>query len=125
MRRIALLVVISFAFFMASEAKAQTLTVTGTCPGVMNFDVTGAQPFSRLAFIYSLNTGSWTIPSPLPCAGLTTGLSAPVSLGAWVLADFAGNANVNAFIPPAWCGTRFIQVVDTLSCTTTSVFPVP
>jgi len=125
MRRIAILVVLSLALFATSEVKAQTLAVTGPCPGVMTFDVTGASPFARIAFIYSLNTGSWTVPSGFPCTGLVTGLAWPVGFGGWTEADVFGNASVNAFIPSGWCGTRYVQAVDALACTTTNVILIP
>jgi hypothetical protein len=55
------------------------------------------------------------------CAGTTTGLGTPITLGGWATANGAGNASVNANIPPAWCNNRYLQVVDTTSCTTTNV----
>lgn len=124
MQRLAVIVFVAFAMFMASETRAQTLTQSGPCPGFKTFEVTGAVPFSRLAYIYSLSTGSWTIPPPYPCAGLPTLLGPPVFLGAWVEADATGFGTITVWLPAGWCGTRFVQVVDTLGCTTTNMIVV-
>lgn len=124
MNRQNLLVVVIGAlalFLSAGHAKGQLLTQSGPCPGVMTFEVTGALPFSRLAFIHSANTGGWVIPPGLPCAGTATGLSAPVVLAGYVEADAAGEGSATAFIGGGVCGTRYLQVIDTLACTGTNV----
>ncbi len=125
MQRFAVLVVLVIASSLASEVKAQSLTISGPCPGVMTFEVSGAAPEARLAFIYSNFVGSWTIPPGFPCAGLVTGLGTPIGFGGWVEADAAGDATVNASIPGGWCGSKNIQVVDALACTTTPVVVIP
>lgn len=103
------------------QANAQVLTSSGPCPGVKTFNVTGGAPLTRFAFIHAANTGSWTIPGGLICFGTTLGLAAPVTLAGFVPANVSGNASVNMTIPPAVCGNRFLQVVDTLTCTTSNV----
>lgn len=107
--------------FSTSQATAQTLTATGPCPGVMTFSVTGGAPFTRFAFIHSASTGSWVVPGGMICAGTATGLSSPVSLAGYVSADGSGNATVSNFIPAFICGNRYLQVVDTITCTTSNV----
>ncbi len=125
MKRLIVLVVLVCASFVASDAKAQSLTITGPCPGIMTFEVNGAAPFARIAYIYSTSTGSWAVPPGFPCAGLITGLGAPVNLGAFAEADAAGDVAVSATIPPGFCGTRFVQALDLLVCSSSPVVLIP
>lgn len=124
LHRLAIAVVAAFGLFIASESQGQTLTQSGPCPGFKTFTVTGAVPLSRLAFLYSTNTGSWVIPPGFPCGGTVTLLGPPVNFGGWVTANGAGVGTVTVWLPAGWCGTRYIQVVDTLSCTTTNMILV-
>ncbi|MBL1216717.1 MAG: hypothetical protein D8M59_04400 [Planctomycetes bacterium] len=121
MQRFAIIALVLSAFvFTARPAQAQVLTKSGTCPGIMNFQVTGAAPFSRLAFIHSANTGSWVIPGGIICGTMSTGLAWPVTFGGWVNANGSGSASVNVNVASASCG-RFLQVIDTITCTPTNV----
>ncbi len=122
---VTLMVVVLSLGFGVERARAQSLTISGPCPGVMTFDVTGGLPFTRFGFIHSASTGSWVIPPLQPCAGTTTGLGAPVVLAAVLPADGSGNLTVSAFVPSGFCGARYVQVVDTLSCTMTAVTLIP
>jgi hypothetical protein len=85
MRRFAVIAFVCVTFFIGANAPAQWLTSSGTCTGPMTFTVFTASgyPGVRVAFIYSTNTGSWTLPIGMACDGVTTGLAAPVNLGAW------------------------------------------
>ncbi|MBL1216718.1 MAG: hypothetical protein D8M59_04405 [Planctomycetes bacterium] len=122
MQRFAVIALVLSAFvFTARTSQAQILTQSGPCPGIMTFEVTGALPEARLAFIHSPAIGSWVIPPGMACTGLATGLAWPVVLGAWVEADATGYASVNASIPPAACSNRYLQVIDALGCTGSNV----
>lgn len=113
---------ISIALMAAGpSAQAQVLSSSGVCPGVMNFQVTGATPNGSVAFVHSASTGTWTIPFGVVCWGTTTGLSAPVVLAGVVPTNTAGNTSVNAAVPAAFCGSRFLQAIDLTNCNTTNV----
>ncbi len=118
-----LVVVVCTLMFTSADASAQTLTKSGTCPGLMTFQVTGAQPFARLAYIHAANTGSWAIPGGVICGTTVTGLAAPVVLAGWATADAAGNKTITTNIPPFPCN-RYLQVVDTTVCTLTNVVQI-
>ncbi len=108
-------------FGVGGQAKGQTLTSSGPCPGLKTFNVTGGAAFTRFAFIHAANTGSWMVPPGLICFGTVTGLASPVTLAGYVPANGLGNASVSMTIPGGVCGNRFLQVVDTLTCTTSNV----
>lgn len=118
---LAVVVVVLTLGFGLGEAKGQTLSQAGPCPGSKTFTVSGGAPFTRFAFIHSANTGSWTIPGGLVCFGTTTGLAAPVTLAGYVPANAIGTASVTTFIPGGVCNNRYLQVVDTMTCTTSNV----
>lgn len=122
---VALVVMLFTLGFGARQAEAQSLTISGPCPGVMTFEVTGGTPFTRFAFLHSANTGSWVIPSLQPCAGTVTGLAATVVLGGVTEGDASGEATVTAFVPGGYCGARYVQVLDALSCTLTPATLIP
>ncbi|MCC6907009.1 MAG: hypothetical protein IT430_03625 [Phycisphaerales bacterium] len=120
-RQMLLAVVVVGLLAVAGQASGQVLSQSGPCPGTKTFSVTGGAPFTRFAFIHAANTGSWTIPGGLVCFGTTTGLAAPVTLAGYVAANGSGNAAVTQFIPAPVCGNRYLQVVDTMTCTVSNV----
>lgn len=113
--------VVALLSLMAGRANGQVLSQSGPCPGTKTFTVMGGAAFTRFAFIHSANTGSWTIPGGVICFGTTTGLAAPVTLAGFVPANAGGMATVSMAIPAPVCGNRFLQVVDTMTCTTSNV----
>jgi len=106
---------------LAVEFEVFNLTITGSCPGPMAFDVTGATPNGDVAFVYALGTGSFVIPNGKPCAGTTLGLNNSVKLARLVSADGNGNASTNSSIPQAACGSVFVQAIDLSTCSTSNV----
>ena len=108
-------------FGISGQANGQVLSSSGPCPGLKTFTATGGAPFTRFAFIHAANTGSWVVPGGLVCFGTTTGLASPVVLAGYVPANAGGTAVTTATIPPAVCGNRYLQVIDTLTCTTSNV----
>lgn len=107
--------------FAISPASAQTLTATGPCPGTKTFTVTGGAPFTRYAFIHAANPGAWVVPGSMICAGTVTGLAGPVTMAGFVSANGVGMASVSTFVPGGACGNRYLQVVDTITCTVSNV----
>lgn len=101
------------------------MSLSGTCPGPITVDISGATPGGGVAIAYSFATGSFTIPVGRPCAGTVLGLNSPTLL-AVLTADAAGNASFTGNAPNAAC-TVSVQAVDLGSCATSSVeaMPVP
>jgi len=88
------------------------LSMTGTCPGVMNISVTGATAAGSVALAYG-NAGSFTLPSG-SCAGLVLDIANP-TLAAFFTADSAGSVAISPNIPGAVCGLT-LQAVDMATC---------
>lgn len=105
----------------AAQAQGQVLSATGPCPGTKTFTVTGATPVVRLAFIHAQNTGSWVIPFGQQCAGTTTGLANPIVFAGYVPTNNAGTGSVSTFVPAAFCNNRYLQAIDTATCTPSNV----
>lgn len=93
---------------------------SGTCPGRVSFDATGATPGGNVALVFAANTGSFVIPNGA-CAGTQLGLGASnIQLVATRTADGSGTASFSGTAPNAACN-RFLQAVDLSSCGTTNV----
>jgi len=93
-----------------------TLTLTGTCPGLVTFDVTGSTPFGGVAVVYGA-AGSFTLGGGA-CAGLTLGIGAPNVAGVFA-ADVNGDVTFSANIPSGACGLS-VQAVDIGACEPTN-----
>jgi len=93
-----------------------TLTITGTCPGLMTFDVSGGTAFGALGLAYG-PAGSFTIGGG-GCAGTTLGISAPSIAGVFGL-DVNGDLSFSATIPSGACGLT-VQGLDLSNCDTTN-----
>lgn len=111
---------------LASFAQAApTVALTGTCPGNLDVDISGATPGASVATATANNTGSTTLPAGAPCAGTTTGLSAAgLTQRATVTADGAGNAAFSVFAPAGACG-MWGQAVDLTTCQTSNTVQIP
>ncbi len=90
-----------------------TLSATGTCPGSMTLDVSGATAFGQVAMLYGA-AGSFT-QTGSPCTGTTVPISNP-TLGAMLLADGGGNASLTFTAPAGACGLTVVAV-DVSTCT--------
>lgn len=94
-----------------------SLSMSGTCPGIVTLTISNATFNSAVAIVYG-PAGVFLKPTP-PCQGLTLGVSPP-SLGAVRTADAAGVAVLNFNAPPGACG-RSVQAVDVTTCTASNV----
>ncbi|MDA1259652.1 MAG: hypothetical protein O3A20_03430 [Planctomycetota bacterium] len=92
------------------------LSKTGTCPGSVRLDVTGATPNSNIALLYG-NAGVF-VKNGNPCSGLVLGIANP-TLAAMLPSNGSGNATLAFNAPPAACG-RTVQAVDVASCVATN-----
>ena len=97
------------------------MTLTGTCPGPVTANVSGATPGGQVGLLYAIGTGSFVIPAGNPCAGTTLGLDASAVLGAIVTANASGSVSAGFQAPAIACGRVFGQAVDGATCTTSNV----
>jgi hypothetical protein len=93
-----------------------TLSVSGTCPGVMTLSGSGLTAGGPVAVVYG-PSGAFAVPGG-SCAGLVLDISAP-SLAAVVAADAAGDVNVAPNIPGPLCGST-LQMIDLTACAATN-----
>lgn len=89
-----------------------TLVVTGACPGLSTFAITGADPFGPVGIVYG-PAGSLTLPSG-PCAGMSLDIAAPTIAGIFG-ADVTGGLTFSATLPAGACGAT-VQAVDLNNC---------
>ncbi|MCH2101600.1 MAG: CotH kinase family protein [Planctomycetes bacterium] len=98
-----------------------TVLQTGYAPDEILIDAVGATPQGKVAFVYSLNTGNWTVTGGTPCDGLGLGLAPPVVLASYEIADAFGNAQVvvpEEILP----GPIYVQVIEGARCEASAVF---
>lgn len=88
------------------------LTKTGTCPGLITLDLSGATPSANAVLLYGA-AGSTTKPSGL-CAGTTVDIANP-TIGPTLNTDVNGNASISANVPAGACGLT-VQMVDIAAC---------
>lgn len=96
---------------------APLLSVSGSCPGPMTFDLDAVSPEGGVAFVHG-TAGSSTLTTSA-CAGTTLDLAQP-QLGAVVRASWLGTVTRTWPIAPATCG-RSVQALDLRTCETSNV----
>lgn len=89
-----------------------TLTVTGSCPGMVTLDVSGATALGLIGFLSGAR--GYTSYRDLPCVGLAIDLEAAV-LRSTLPVDANGSATTSLLVGPALCGT-YIQTIDLSAC---------
>ncbi|MCA9493544.1 MAG: hypothetical protein KC621_26615 [Myxococcales bacterium] len=98
------------------------VSLSGTCPGEVALDVTGASSFARLEVWRGGGAGGAALPSGA-CSGTASGLSAPV-LVATLQADANGELSVSRTLAAQACGLSVV-VVDAWTCGVSNVEVVP
>ncbi len=108
---------------LASAAFATpTLTITGSCPGPVDIEVTGATPGGHIAFLSADGPGNAPIPQG-PCTG-NTGLDASgLTFRKLRTADGTGATVVQPNLGASMCGL-WVQAVDADTCTTSAAVPL-
>ncbi len=109
---------VTIALAVAPLAAAQSLEVSGSCPGEVTFDAAGLSPGATVAWLYGLEKGDDLI-SRGSCAGAASGLGG-IRLGRMAEATFGGNSSVTLSLPDYACDTP-VQVLDTATCAFTNV----
>jgi len=91
-----------------------SLDILGSCPGLVDIQVSHATPFGAVALAYG-PAGSFTLAAG-PCPGITLDLAAP-NLLILVGADVSGFFSLSVTAPAGACGIS-LQAVDLGACLT-------
>jgi hypothetical protein len=98
-----------------SLASAQTLDVSGSCPGTMVFRAEGLPPAFDVALISADRAGGALLPAG-PCEGRLTGLSEDgLALRSLGTTELDGSFSMSPTLPAGACGS-FVQVVGLDLC---------
>jgi hypothetical protein len=99
----------------SSSALAQTVSTSGTCPGVVRIDVSGVTPGGNYYILRGNAAGATPLPGG-PCAGVSSGLSSVTSFFGAFSASAGGTASLAPSVPGSAAGS-FISVLDPRTCT--------
>lgn len=100
---------------------AVQLSQTGTCPGPVTIDLSGATPNSTVEVWLAQAGGRTPLPSGHACSGVLTGLDATLRLAGTLTTGPTGAASQSVSLPPGACG-RLVQVVDPGACAVSNVW---
>jgi len=109
-------------FAVTVSLAAPTLSLSGSCPGAVDFDITGATPGGSVAVLSASGPGSAPLPAG-PCSELSGLDASGLTLRSKRTADGAGDASFSPSIPVAACGA-WVQVVDVATCTMSEALPI-
>lgn len=108
---------------LASVAFAQSVAVSGSCPGGATVDITGITRGGTVAILKGSGPGSDVMPAG-PCAGGRTGLAGLSFITTVTDSDGDGSIRLSPSLPAGVCG-QSIQVVDTSTCRLSGVAELP
>lgn len=97
-----------------AAASAQTLTVSGSCPGPATVDISGAVPDGRVALLTGERQGADLVPGG-SCAGIGLDVTGDLSLRAVLTADDTGHVSRTVTIPQSFCGS-WLQALSLADC---------
>lgn len=109
------------AVMVPAMASAQSLTVGGSCPGMVTLDISGT-PGGRAVMLSGTGPGSDLV-GPGRCGASVTGLSNR-AMRSVTLLDGAGQAYISRAVPAMACG-QHIQVLDLQTCDLSTVERIP
>lgn len=100
------------------------VAVSGSCPGTVRVDWSGATPNKQQAIVFASNTGNFSVPSG-PCQGTVLGLGTQNIRLVNTISTGNGSGQVNGNASGAACG-GFLQLVTIGSpCETSNVAQIP
>ncbi len=117
----ALLVAVALVSFPGLSA-AQTLTLSGSCPGPVTLDLTGALPNGQVVFLTGSTEGADTVPGG-SCAGTPLDVTGNLKPRAKLTADGAGDVSGAVTLPLAACGS-WLQGLDLGTCSASNAVPL-
>lgn len=110
----------SFGYFGVVEVEGPTLSMVGTCPGPVTFQLTGASPFAPILVLTGTSPGTFVIPAWVSCAGTILDVSSP-KVRATLSSDVNGDLSFSVNLPAGACGALSIQMVDFSACQSTNL----
>ncbi len=113
-----------FGAMLASfPAYAITLDVSGSCPGVVNIDITDGTVEGRYTMFYASDEGDDVVPAG-GCSGTATGLGR--ANWGFTMPDYDrdGAMSFGPTLPEVACG-KLLQVMDATTCEMTAVAQIP
>jgi len=115
------LVVLALFLVSAGVVTAQSLTLSGSCPGAMTIDVAGATPNGQVALLTGTELGPDTVPGG-PCLGSDLDVTGDLVFRTVLTADGAGTVNRTVSIPGPVCGA-WLQALDVGTCGSSNAAP--
>lgn len=122
---ILVVLVVSCLASVTRPAQADTVSVTGSCPGDLTFTLTGFDSETTVSVLMANRTGGLRIPGGYTCAGTRLGLSgAGIRVIIVFFTDEFGFAEYTLHGPRPVCG-RYVQAITTRTCETSNVARIP
>lgn len=108
-------------FSMSSTGqRALRLALSGTCPGTVAFDISGATPSGIVGLLWARSAGTFVIPQGRTCAGTQLRLSGQgIQIFGTPRADPTGNLRFLANVSSGVCSGAW-QAIDATSCRTSN-----
>lgn len=101
------------------------LSITGTCPGLVTIEVSGATPLEDVALASARTTGALVVPPGLECEGTSLGLSSDAVLRATLTADGTGAAQHTVQVHNPYACGRTVRAVDMQRCEVSNAANLP
>lgn len=93
------------------------MTMVGSCPGPVTFNLSGLTPSGGYVVARSPNLAPGVPVPGGPCAGTFLRIGPPTTVATTGTASIGGTASIPVTLPPAACGT-YLQPLDVATCTT-------
>lgn len=106
----------------AARMSDYTLTISGSCPGRISLEWSGALPDGRQAIVYGAETGKTVIPHG-PCQGTVLGLGGYVAI-VNIIGTGSGEGVVYGNMGSGRCGV-YCQFVELGTCRPSNVAQTP
>jgi hypothetical protein len=109
------------------EGGGYSLALSGTCPGTVRVEWSGATPRAQQALVFGVRQGSTTIPGGNPCPGTTLGVAGQVRLvdpPGFFSTGQSGSGAIQGNAGAGVCGS-FLQLVEGGTCQTSNVAQIP
>lgn len=110
------------SYGLECRPSAYTVALSGTCPGRVRLEWSGAEPDRRQGILFAFETGNYTIPTGL-CHGTELGLGTNNLRLYHVLGTGSGSGAINGNTGYQ-CG-GYVQLITVPSCATSNVAQVP